>query len=174
MNYSVKRVRVRLCRRASTALLTHQSSHITHRTRIPVWARQRKLQGAWLLVGLPGFDSGCRRGEDFSLLLRVQTGPGVRSASYKMSTEGFPWGKGGRVQDQPPYLFLVPWLCIRGPLNPHPPWAFMACNGDTFTFTRIPVHNCCDSCVSNNDSAPQNVYSHLFPCHCLQESLCNE
>ena len=32
------------------------------------------------------------RGEDFSSLLRVQTGPEVHSASYKMSTGGFPRG----------------------------------------------------------------------------------
>ena len=35
-------------------------------------------------------DPGCRRGGDFSSLLRVQTGPGVHSTSYEMSTGGFP------------------------------------------------------------------------------------
>ena len=95
-------------------------------------ARWLKQQGAELRAGQPGFDPGCRRGRDFSSLLRVQTGPGVHSASYKMSTGCFPGGKGGRAQDQPPYLFLVPWLWICGSLHPHPPWAFMACNGDTF------------------------------------------
>ena len=74
------------------------------------WARQLKRQGAELRAGLPGFDPGCRRGGDFSSLLRVQTGSGVHSASYKMSTGVFPGDKGGRAQDQPPYLFLVPWL----------------------------------------------------------------
>ena len=37
-------------------------------------------------------DPGCRRGGDFSSLLRVQTGPGVHSTSYKMSSEEFPRG----------------------------------------------------------------------------------
>ena len=36
--------------------------------------------------------SGCRRGGDFSSLLRVQTGPGVHSTSYKVSTGEFPRG----------------------------------------------------------------------------------
>ena len=50
--------------------------------------------GKALSCGLdgPGFDPGCRRGGDFSLLLRVQTGPGVHSPSYKMSTGEFPRG----------------------------------------------------------------------------------
>ena len=52
---------------------------------------------AELRAGRPGFDPGCRRGEDFSSLLRVQTGPGVHSTFYKMSTGGFPGGKGGRA-----------------------------------------------------------------------------
>ena len=46
-----------------------------------------------------------------------------------------PGGKGGRAYDWPTYLFLVPWLCICGPLHPHSPWAIVACNGDTFTYT---------------------------------------
>ena len=54
------------------------------------WARWLKRQGAELRVRRPGFDPGCRRGGDFSSLLRVQTGPGVHSASYKMSTGVFP------------------------------------------------------------------------------------
>ena len=47
----------------------------------------------------PGFHPWCRRSEDFSSLLRVQTGSGVHSTSYKMSTvtENFPGGKGGRA-----------------------------------------------------------------------------
>ena len=61
------------------------------------WARWLKRQGAELRAGRPGFDPGCRRGGDFSSLFRVQTGPGVHSASYKMSTGGFPGGKGGRA-----------------------------------------------------------------------------
>ena len=52
------------------------------------WARWLKRQGAGLWAGWPG----CRRGGDFSSLLRIQTGPEVHSASYKMSTEGFPLG----------------------------------------------------------------------------------
>ena len=43
-------------------------------------------------AGRPGFDPGYRRGGDFSSLVRVQTGPEVHSASYKMSTGGFPQG----------------------------------------------------------------------------------
>ena len=54
------------------------------------WARWLKRQGAELRAGRPGFDPGCRRGGYFSSLLRIQTGPEVHSASYKMSTEGFP------------------------------------------------------------------------------------
>ena len=34
----------------------------------------------------------------FSLLLHVQTGPGVHSASYEMSTGAFPGGKGDRAE----------------------------------------------------------------------------
>ena len=54
------------------------------------WERQLKRQGAWLRAGRPGFEPGCRKGWDFSLPLHVQTGPEVHSASYKMSTGGFP------------------------------------------------------------------------------------
>ena len=54
-------------------------------------------QTARCWAGRPGFIPGCRRDEDFSLLLRVQTGPEVHSASYKTSTRGFPRGKGGRA-----------------------------------------------------------------------------
>ena len=36
-----------------------------------------------------GFGPGCRRGGDFTLLLRVQTGPGVHSTSCKMSIGEF-------------------------------------------------------------------------------------
>ena len=62
-------------------------------------------QGAWLWAGWPRFNPGCRglrggdgvgRGGDFSSL-HVQIGSGIQSASYKMNTGGFPWGKGGRV-----------------------------------------------------------------------------
>ena len=49
-------------------------------------------QDAWLRAGHPG----CRTGGDFSLLLRAQTGPGIHSASYKMSTGCFPVGKDAR------------------------------------------------------------------------------
>ena len=63
------------------------------------WARWLKRQGAEIRTGRPGFDPGCRRGGDFSSLLRVQTGPGVHSASYKNEYRGLPGGKGGRAQD---------------------------------------------------------------------------
>ena len=95
--------------------------------------------GTWQQIGWPGFDPRYWRGGDFSSLLRVQTVLGVHSTSYKMSTEGFTWGKGGQAQDQPLYLFLVSWLCMCGPFHPHPPWAFMVCKGDSFTFTIIRV-----------------------------------
>ena len=36
------------------------------------------------------FDPGGRKGGEFSSLLRVQTGSGVHSASYNMSTWAFP------------------------------------------------------------------------------------
>ena len=48
-----------------------------------------KRQGVWLRAGRPGFDPGCRKGGDFSSSLHVQTGPGVHSTSYKMSTGEF-------------------------------------------------------------------------------------
>ena len=51
----------------------------------------------WLRAGRPGFDPGGRRGGNFTLLLRVQTGPGVYSTSYKMSTGEFLRGKFGRA-----------------------------------------------------------------------------
>ena len=54
-------------------------------------------QGAWLWAGRPGFDPCCRKSGDFSSFLRVQTGPEIHSASYKMSIGGFPRGKGGRA-----------------------------------------------------------------------------
>ena len=53
-----------------------------------LWARWLKRQGAWLRAGRPEFDPGCRRGGNFSSHLRVQTGPGVHSTSYKMSIPG--------------------------------------------------------------------------------------
>ena len=31
------------------------------------------------------------------------------------------------------------WLQLCGPLHPHPPWAFMSCNGDTFTIFTLPL-----------------------------------
>ena len=48
-----------------------------------------KMNGEALGYGLgrPWFEPGCRRDGDFSSLLRVQTGTGVHSASYKMITE---------------------------------------------------------------------------------------
>ena len=52
------------------------------------WARWLKRQGAWLRAGRPGFDPRCRRGGDFSSLLRVQTGPGVHSTSYQNECRG--------------------------------------------------------------------------------------
>ena len=45
----------------------------------------------------PGSIPGVGGGGDFSSLVRVQTGPEVQSASYKMSTGGFPRGKGGQA-----------------------------------------------------------------------------
>ena len=72
------------------------------------WNRQFKWQGAWLRAGRLGFDPRCRRDRDFLFTSRVQTGHGIHSASYKMNTGD----KVGRAQDQPSYLFLMPWLCI--------------------------------------------------------------
>ena len=70
-------------------------------------------------------------GADFSFLLRIQAGPGVDSTSYKMSTGSFPWGVKAA---EPPFLFLVQWLCIGlyGPLHPHLSWASMASTYLTF------------------------------------------
>ena len=52
------------------------------------------IQSGWTSSssGKARFDPGCWRGGDFSSLLCVQTGPGVHSASYKMSTGEFPQG----------------------------------------------------------------------------------
>ena len=55
-----------------------------------LWDRYLRQQGAWLQAGRRGFVPGCRRGGDFSSLLRVQIGPGVHLASSKMSTGAFP------------------------------------------------------------------------------------
>ena len=51
--------------------------------------------------GLDGMGSilGVGGGGYFSSLLSFQTGPGVHSASYKISTGGCPEGKGGRALD---------------------------------------------------------------------------
>ena len=65
-----------------------------HRTH-PIVGQVAPAARRW--AGRPRFDPGCRRGGDFSSLLRVQTGSGVYSASYKMSTGGFPGGKGDRA-----------------------------------------------------------------------------
>ena len=40
---------------------------------------------------------GIGGGRDFSSLLRDQTGPGIHSASYKISSGGFSQGKSGRA-----------------------------------------------------------------------------
>ena len=52
--------------------------------------------GKALVYGLNGLGSfpAVGGGGDFSSLLCVQTGSGVQSASYKMSTEGLAQGKG--------------------------------------------------------------------------------
>ena len=73
------------------------------------WLRWLKRQGACLQAGRPG----CRRGGDLSLLLRDQTGPGVHSTSYKMSTGEFPRGL------RRPSVGLAT-LHYLGPLHPHP------------------------------------------------------
>ena len=54
----------------------------------------------------PGSIPGVGGGRDFSSLLRIQTGPGVHSASA-----------GVKEAER-----------ISGSLQPHPPWAFMAYN----------------------------------------------
>ena len=54
-------------------------------------------QGIWLWTGWSGFDPRCRRGGDFSLLLCVQTGPGMHSASCRNEYQGFPGGKDGQA-----------------------------------------------------------------------------
>ena len=46
--------------------------------------KDQVAQAARLWAGQPAFDPGCRRDRDFSSFLRVQTGPGVHSTSYKM------------------------------------------------------------------------------------------
>ena len=49
-----------------------------------------KAQGAWLRAGRHRFDPGCRKGGDFHSVLRGKNGPGIHSASYKMSTGALP------------------------------------------------------------------------------------
>ena len=50
--------------------------------------------------------------------------------TYKMSTSGLLRGKGGRAQDQPPYLFLVSWPCICVDPSIHiPRGTLKACKG---------------------------------------------
>ena len=64
------------------------------------------------------------------------------------------------------------WLQICGPLHPHPPCAFIACNGDTFTFgliscnlKQIDIRNTVDPLVST-------VILHNFAAKCtLQPTL---
>ena len=88
--------------------------------------------GKALSYGLdgPGSIPGVGGGGDFSSLLRVQTGPGVHSASYKMSTGGKRRPSVGLATLPLPSAVAVnKWI-----LASTSPWAFMACNGDTFTF----------------------------------------
>ena len=92
--------------------------------------RQLKRQSASLR---PGFDPGWWRRGDFSLLLRVQTGPEVLSASCEISTGAF---LGYRRPSVGPTTLPLPsaetanmWILVSTSL-----WAFMVCNGDTFTF----------------------------------------
>ena len=62
-------------------------------------SRWIKWQGAWLRAGWPGLEPRCWRSGDFSSLLRVQTGPGVHSTSYKTikwALENSPGGGGGK------------------------------------------------------------------------------
>ena len=68
----------------------------------------RRLATGWTAR----FDPGCRTGGDFSFL-HVQTGPGVHSASYKMSTRRIsPEVKATEHRTIPPYLFLVPSTAV--------------------------------------------------------------
>ena len=61
---------------------------------IHTWkARWLKRQGAWLRTGQPGFDTGCRRRQDFSSLLRVQ---GSTQSSIKW-VPGISRGEGGQA-----------------------------------------------------------------------------
>ena len=92
--------------------------------------------------GLDGLGSiQCIGGVEI-FLLRVQTGPGVHSASYKISTGGI---RGfSRGQRRPSVgLATLPLPSARAvymwTLYSHPPWAFMACNGDIFTFMYIII-----------------------------------
>ena len=84
-----------------------------------------KRQGAWLRTGRPWFDSECGRGGDFSSLLHVQTGPEVHSASYKMSTGGFPRGSrrpsiGLATLPLPSAVAVNMWtLASTSPVGPH-------------------------------------------------------
>ena len=73
----------------------------------------RRLAMGWTARVQPQVPEGWR----FSSLLRVQTGPGVHSASYKMSTGAFP--RGVNVAEH--RTTLVPsWQCLCVPLHPHP------------------------------------------------------
>ena len=61
---------------------------------------------------------------------------GSTQSPIKWLPGAFPGGKGDRAWD----LSIVPCLCLCGPLHPIPPWAFMTCNGDTFTLALNFIH----------------------------------
>ena len=78
-------------------LAEYYTTLFDHCTQVMKWARWLKRQGLGYGLDGPGSIPGVGGGGDFSSLLRVQTGPEVHSASYKMTTGGFHWGKGGRA-----------------------------------------------------------------------------
>ena len=71
------------------------------------------------------FNPGRQMGGEFPSLVRIQTGPGVHSASYKMSTRAFLGVKTTESRASHP-TSCNSWLWICGPLHPYPLSVFLA------------------------------------------------
>ena len=112
----------------------------THTICRPTYKKLQQVQKqiAGVRAGRPGSIPGVGGGGDFSSFVRVQTGPEIHSASYKMSTGGFPRGvkAAERRTSHPTSLqcrgceYVVP--CIHVPGGPS--WPVM---GIPLPFTKI-------------------------------------
>ena len=94
----------------------------------------------------------------FSSLLRVQTCPGVHSASYKMSTGVFPGYRRPSVGLATlPLRNAVAANRLCGPLHPHPPWAFMPFKGIPNLFYVIYCRSASEIIIPLNNKNTDNV-----------------